>query len=120
MGDELAVRARVRNKLLRTLNATETNITNSVRAFADGFDVTLSKKELETLQEGKAETETRLTEIDNKEMTKPMLVVVSDILESYRNPEKALQTQDNSTKRKMLRYFVHRLEFDLESYTLTF
>lgn len=119
MGDELEVRARARNKLLRTLNSTETKISNLVRAVANGFDVTLAKKELETLQEEKAQTEATLRELDDEEITKPKPVAASDILGLYRNLEKALETQDNSTKRKMLRYFVRRLEFDPESDTLT-
>jgi hypothetical protein len=54
----------------------------------------------------KAQTEATLKKPDSEEMTKPKPVAASDILESYHNLEKALQTQDNSTKRKMLRHFV--------------
>lgn len=119
IGDELEVRAKARNKLLKALDTIEAKITNLVRAVADGFDVGVAKKELEALQAEKTQTEAMLRELDGEEGIKPKPVTASDVLELYRNLEKAFQSQDNAAKRKMLRYFVRRLEFDPGSDTLT-
>ncbi|HHV62976.1 MAG TPA: hypothetical protein GXX51_10110 [Firmicutes bacterium] len=117
--DEFEVRKKARVKLTRSLHAVEAKITNLVRAVANGFDVETAKKELAVLQSEKAQTEATLRELDNDELTRPRPLTPGDILELYANLEKAFQSQDNARKRKMLRYFVRRLEFDPGSDTLT-
>ncbi len=103
------------NKALEKLNKQiqniDSKITNLVRAIANGFDLDVAKGELDNLKFEKMNLEKQKTLIERETLVRKP-VSVEEILRVYQNLEDAFELHDPHKKRKLLRAFVRRLEFD--------
>ncbi len=119
LSDEIAIWAKAKEQLMKTLQYNQLKISNLVRAVSEGFDVATAKEELVRLQDEKADLEKKLNELEVESRSEPRLLTPDDILLMYQRLEDAFTNQPNKDKKKMLRCFVRRLEFDPKSDTLT-
>lgn len=119
LSDEIAIWAKAKEKLMRALQHNESKITNLVRAVSEGFDIVVAKEELSRLQEQKADLEKRLNEIKAESQSKPRMLTPDDVLLIYQRLEDAFAKQSNKDKKKMLRCFVRKLEFNPTEDSLT-
>lgn len=119
LSDEIAILAKAKEQLMKTLQYNQSRIANLVRAVSEGFDIETAKEELLRLQEEKADLEKRLNDLETESQSKPRMLTPDDVLLIYQRLEDAFAKQSNREKKKMLRRFVRKLEFDPTEDSLT-
>lgn len=107
-----------KSKLEKQLNIVESKITNLVRAVSNGFDFEAAKTEIDSLKNEKVELEAELRIVRSKDNKKPKPVSAEDIIQLYERLEEAFQTENTEQRRKLLRCFVKRLEYNSKTDSL--
>jgi hypothetical protein len=112
-------KSRNRTKITKRLETIDTKIQNLIKAIANGLDMSMAKPEIDALKAEKGKLESELKEVEKFEIFKPKKVSAAEILEAYKHLESAFELQDPAKKRKLLRNFVRRLEYEPKSDSLT-
>ena len=122
MNDENAVNKKARDKLIKAVSDYERKINNLVKAVADGFDAAAARAELERLQEEKEFAEKELAGLEREiagETGAPKSISPEEMRGLYSRFEEAFQVGTNKEKKKLLRCFVRRIEYDPREDKLT-
>ncbi len=101
-----------REDLERALKDVEARIDNLTRAVAAGYDAAAAGRILEPLRTEQERIRAALAEIEASKKESPPPVSAEEILQMYAGLEQAFQHQDIPAKRRLLRAFVRRIEFD--------
>lgn len=101
-----------RNYLIRQLNTVEKKIKNLLSAIAEGLDFEEAKDEVKRLKSEQAEIKQALDNLATGDIKKPRPITAEEIMGLYENLRAAIEAEDAEKKRKFIRVFVRRLEYD--------
>jgi len=101
-----------KNYLNKQLGTVEKKIKNLLSAIAEGLDFEEAKDEVKRLKTEQTEIKQALDNLATEEIKKPRPITVEEIMKLYENLRAAVEAEDTEKKRKLIRAFVRRLEYD--------
>jgi site-specific DNA recombinase len=109
---ETEAESKAAEQLRKKIQSLDMKIKNLIRAMSEGIDISEVADEIKAMKEEKTQAERTLDGIQYNKAPKPQLVSADQILGYYNALEEAWKGPDVEAKRKLLRSFVRRLEFD--------
>lgn len=117
--EESSAEIKALTSLEQAIHDYDKKIKNLVQAVADGLDISEVKEEIQRLKEEQKNSQLELDRLRDEINASPQEIHPEDILNMYSRLELAFQDQSNREKKKLLRYFIRKIEFSPDDDRLT-